>query len=73
MRGGRGTAFQRYRALLNGEDVTTRCFLADEEEGIVGLYLRDDTGHFYKQGDGAAHEFRKGVVTLVPPTNEDQP
>jgi hypothetical protein len=55
-----------YRALLDGEDVSDRCFLSDDVEGVVGLYLRDSEGHFYRDGDDAAHEFRKGIVTLIP-------
>jgi hypothetical protein len=60
-------SYQKYRTLLDGEDVTMSCFLADDVEGVVGVYLRDATGHFYREGDGAAREFRKGVVTLIPP------
>lgn len=71
-RDGTGRQFLRYRVLLNGEDVTTQCFLADDKEGVVGLYLRDVSGHFYvdksyKDGDAAAHEFKHGVVTMIPP------
>lgn len=61
-------AARRYdRVFLDGVDVTNRCFLADDQEGIVGLYLHDESGHFYRDGDGAASEFRKGVITLIPP------
>jgi hypothetical protein len=63
------TRYRSFRVFLDGNDVSDRCFLADDEQGIVGLYLRDESGHFYRQDDGigAASEFRRGTVTLVAP------
>jgi hypothetical protein len=61
-----------YRALLDGKDVSARCFLADDETGEVGLY-RTNTGTwpgaFYQDPEtgGPAIEFRRGAVTLIPP------
>lgn len=58
---------RKYRVLLDGLEVTSACFMFDDQDGIVGLYLRDETGHFYKNPDTdtAALEFRKGVVTVL--------
>ncbi len=55
-----------YRVLLDGEDVSRNCFLCDDITGEVGLYLRDETGHFYLDyGQGAAaQEFRRGEVVM---------
>lgn len=58
-----------YRTLLDGVEVTKRCFLADDETGEVGLYLVDVDGHFYRNEatDDAAQEVRHGAVVLIPP------
>ena len=58
-----------YRMTLDGEDLSNECFLADDVTGEVGLYVRDGAGHFHrdKVTCGAAYEFRKGVVALIPP------
>lgn len=55
------------RAVLNGEDVTERCFLADDETGEVGLYLRNEGGSFYVNPDTfeLAIEFLSGQVRLI--------
>jgi hypothetical protein len=59
-----------YRVLFDGHDVTSSCFLADDETGEVGVYLRDDTGHHYctDPAKGAARMFSRGVVELIPLT-----
>ncbi len=60
--------YWEWRVFLDGTEVTRECFMADDHPpGIVGLYLRDEHGSFYRQGDGVAHEFRRGKVTLIPP------
>lgn len=37
----------RSRAWLNGEEVTSRCFFADDRRGIVKLYRLNAEGRFY--------------------------
>lgn len=60
--------YRKWRVLLDGIDVSRRCFLADDHPpGLVGLYLCDESGHFYKDGADAAQEFRHGKVTFIPP------
>jgi hypothetical protein len=53
---------------LDGEDVTKRCFFAnDGKRGEVGLFKTDAYGKFYKdpyKGD-AAREFKRGKVVVV--------
>jgi len=63
---------QNYRAFIDGEEVTGRCFLADDQMGIVGLYLTDAGGHFYfdVKLDDAAQEIRRGQVTIISPAAE---
>ena len=63
--------YHRYRVLLGNEDVSNRCFLADDREHVVGLYLRDSTGHFYNDfatGE-VAREFIHGHVTIIHPAD----
>lgn len=38
---------------LDGEDVTDRCYYADDEAGIVWLYRRNTNGRFYVIGTAA--------------------
>ena len=56
----------RSRAWLNGEEVTSRCYYADDRCGVVRLYLEDAEGrkHIdYRTGD-AAREERHGKVRI---------
>ena len=58
----------RHRAFLDGVEVTNECFVADEEEGYVHLYLRNKDGRIlYTQDRKAfAWERRDGVVRIEP-------
>lgn len=56
-------AHKHDRVFLDGVDVTDGCFLADTS-GLVGNYLRDESGHFYRMGNEPAQEFRRGHVTI---------
>lgn len=55
------------RVYLDGEDVTFRCFTADEEEGTVWLNKHNDAGEsFVDQSTGRiAKETLSGKVEIV--------
>lgn len=60
--------YRHSRVLLDGVDVTAGCFLADDDTGEVGHYLRDASGHFYRDGPfRAAQELRTGKVEIRDP------
>lgn len=52
------------RVWLDDEEVTKRCFLADSDLGIVGLYRLDADGRKYREGGIIAKEERRGVVRI---------
>lgn len=56
----------KFGATLDGVDVTNECFMANDVLGMVGLYRRDETGHFYKDwvAGGAASEILHGRVEI---------
>jgi hypothetical protein len=66
---GRWVDSRFFRVLLDGEDVSDRCFMADDEAGLVGLYQRNETGHFFvlPGRNEPATEYVRGTVVLVPP------
>jgi hypothetical protein len=39
------------RVTLNGEDVTSRCYMIDEDAQLVGLYVRDEQGRLILRED----------------------
>src|SRR5688572_20114749 len=53
--------------LLDGEDVTKRCYYADDRAGVVHLFLHNAEGRPYydMETDGAAREERSGAVRFV--------
>lgn len=54
------------RVWLDGQDVTHRCFVADDKEGYVGVYLLDDHGRHVRRDNGhAAVEVLAGQVQYV--------
>jgi hypothetical protein len=57
---------RRTRAWLNGEEVTDRCFYADNRRGVVGLYRLDANGHKYVDmaRREVAREWRRGKVAI---------
>ena len=57
---------QRSRVRLNGEDVTSRCFYADDRVGVVGLYCVNAEGRKYVNAarTGAAKEWKHGAVCI---------
>lgn len=73
------TEAAKWHATLDGKAVCAQCFFADSTAGIVGLFSRDYSGHFYLAGPmykhgpedttdyGAAVEMRYGRVELLPP------
>jgi hypothetical protein len=54
---------RRSRAWLNGEEVTSRCFYADDRRGIVGLYRLNADGEKYLE-DPRTHEPLTGGVRV---------
>lgn len=58
----------RVRVLLNGRDVTPRCFYADGRRGVARLYILDAGGKKYVAADGViAQEEIHGRVRFVWP------
>ena len=55
------------RAFLNGEEVTFRCFLADEELGEVHVYKLNERGVAYydAEKDEIPWEILRGEVRIV--------
>lgn len=58
-------ARQVARVTLNGEDVTARCVMADEEKGEVELQLIDADGRQQRVHDLVQLETRNGEVVIV--------
>lgn len=59
------------RCTLDGVDITSDCFAANEEEGWADCYARNAEGHFYLQGSEVAKERRRGVVAIHFPRGID--
>jgi hypothetical protein len=54
---------QKCKIVIDGEDVTNRCFFFHVEAGIVGLYLhRDGEPYIDDSTKDIAREWRRGVV-----------
>lgn len=49
---------------LDGEDVTRRCFVADDRQGYAGLFLVDEEGRRVVDRDGVAVEICHGDVRI---------
>jgi hypothetical protein len=58
----------RYKVLLDGEDVSDYCYMADDQTGEVGLWRRNDAGAFYMDPatNEPAQEVRQGQVVIYP-------
>ena len=56
----------KWRASLDGVDVTDRCFRADDEAGEVWCYVHDENGQPFSYRGKAAQECRKGKVVITP-------
>ena len=57
--------WKRARVWLDGQDVTNDCFMADDERGEVGLFVRDHSGRTMSDDYGEpVEEFRSGVVRI---------
>lgn len=39
---------QSYRCFLDGQDISDRCYGADDEEGVAWCYKLDDEGHLMR-------------------------
>jgi hypothetical protein len=50
---------------LNGENVTMRCFEADDKAGYVGLYRLNEHGQKFLDDDEAAKERLEGKVSIL--------
>lgn len=48
---GRDEEATRARCILNGIDISTRCWGADEELGEVYCFVKDEAGHFIRDRD----------------------
>jgi hypothetical protein len=55
------------RCTLDGVDITTDCFAADEEEGWADCYCRNDEGQHFLRGGMVAWERRHGKVMITFP------
>ncbi len=55
----------RVKVLLDGDDVSNRCFYFDEDNGIVGLHALNEKGKKYAFQDGIATEWRRGKVDIL--------
>jgi hypothetical protein len=55
----------RCKILLEGEDVTNRCFYFDEDNGIVGIHALNAEGNKYALDGDVAREWRRGKVELI--------
>jgi len=64
---------KRCRVWLDSIEVTHDCFEADEEQGYVLLYKRDETGHLFHDpsGNGAAWERKDGIVRIEVKAEEE--
>lgn len=52
------------KVTLDGEDVTLRCFEADDELGYVKLYRVKDKSFYLNEDKRVAWEMRKGKVVV---------
>lgn len=55
---------RHFEAILDGEDVSRRCFYACPARGEVGLYRLDEKGQMFAENGEVAIEFRTGKVEL---------
>jgi hypothetical protein len=55
------------KVLLDGVDVTNRCFFFNDNGGIVKLYVKDKDGNFKINAthDGVVTETLKGEVEVI--------
>ena len=56
------------KIFLDGKEVTRDCYEADDEEGYVKCYKRNDFGDFYidrHNPDESARETRQGKVEII--------
>lgn len=63
-----GAICNHVRIIVNGIDVTNRCYEADEVVGIAKCYKRNEDGHFYAEGYPrivAKEEFNGEVQILL--------
>lgn len=56
---------RRATVLLHGEDVSWRCFFADDQAGYVDLYALNGEGKRYAVGHELATERRYGNVKIT--------
>lgn len=66
---GQYTCSRDFRVIIDGLEVTTQCFMADDEAGEVGIYLKNDEGAFYREPGtdldaNTAQEIRHGRVVI---------
>lgn len=62
----------RVKILVNGVDVTKRCYTADEEEGKAYCFKHNAEGHVYVEPNNppqAAQEILEGKVEIIFPEN----
>ncbi len=53
-----------FRALLDGRDVTSDCFVADDVRGYVGLHLRNAQGKHYAVPHACGHLYKDSRCRL---------
>jgi hypothetical protein len=53
------------KVTLDGIDVTNDCFIADEFDGRVGLYKKNQDGKRYLEDGDAAREYKTGKVEIA--------
>lgn len=56
-----GKIDRSYKVLLDGEDVSQWCYMADDETGEVGLYRRE----WWRDTDEPEQEIRRGKVVII--------
>lgn len=59
------------RVTVNGLDVTTRCYAADDVHGFADCYAMNEQGHCYIDGDDVARERLTGAVVIDFPRGLD--
>lgn len=59
-----GSEAQRYRCFLDGEEVTMRCFAADDVEGWAECYIQTEEGGFLHVNGVLLTEKLKGNVVF---------
>lgn len=58
--------WKRARVWIDGVEVTARCFMADDDRGTVGLFVRDAAGRLMRDGWGQPQtECLRGVVRIL--------